>query len=166
MFSLSSFTAIFVAFVLCACGAFYEGHHYAYLQDQEKIAQAEREVLLKEEQWRANTEAIEQEHAKAVETLKAQTTTIIQKVPIYVTKYDDSKCVVNTGTISLLDAAARGVPDATDPSGGSNDAPSGVKLSTLTAAVAAAFGQYQQVAQQLLDLQAWVRATYGDGKND
>lgn len=82
------------------------------------------------------------------------TRTLIQEVPIYVTKEADARCAVNLGTVRLWNRAVHGaVPD---PSTGPDDAPSGFACSDIAKAFVEAAGQYDATAHQLVGLQEWV----------
>ena len=65
--------------------------------------------------------------------IKIVTKAIIKEVPVYVTKRDDSACVINNGFVHVHDAAANGeLPGG--PTGTDGDA-SPVKLSTVAETV-------------------------------
>jgi hypothetical protein len=92
----------------------------------------------------------------AVKAADAENTrTIIQEVPVYVSKESDDRCSINLGTVRLWDRAVHGpVPDA---AAGADDAPSGLACSDIAKAFAEAAGQYDATAHQLVALQDWVR---------
>lgn len=82
------------------------------------------------------------------------TNNLIQEIPEHVTPKDDAACPIPLGFVRVYDAAAHGpVPDA---SAGADDAPSGVALSDVAKADTLNDGEYDIVAGQLKDLQAWV----------
>jgi hypothetical protein len=85
----------------------------------------------------------------------AETRSLIQEIPVYVTPQDDARCLVNLGTVRLWQRAVHGaVPDA---SAGADDAPSGLACSDLAKGIAEVAGQYDATANQLTALQDWVR---------
>lgn len=88
------------------------------------------------------------------------TRTLIQKVPVYVDRQDVADCRVNVGFVRLFNAAATGVDPGSVPGAASqsNDAASGVGLDTVASVTISDFGAANANAQQLADLQAWVRA--------
>ncbi|HTH15737.1 MAG TPA: hypothetical protein VL974_03725 [Magnetospirillum sp.] len=96
--------------------------------------------------------------AEHKQTIQVITKTIVKEVPRYVSAKTDAACVIPYGTIRLLDAAARGVPLVPDASGKSDGDPSGVPLSAVVSAAAEDLGTGNETRQQLIDLQAWVRA--------
>lgn len=88
-----------------------------------------------------------------------RTSTLIQKVPTYVTVQQDRACV-SYGLVRVLDAAVHGV-DPSElqlPAGQSDDACSPVKASDLARSVAGNYGVAHQNAEQLTALQADVSA--------
>ena len=112
--------------------------------------------------WRERAQAdvtsrIETRAAEAQVQIRTVTRTLIQEVPVYVTPDADDRCIVPVGFVRLHDAAAAGgaVPE---PAGLADDAPSGLELSAVAAGVAENYGDVCRAnAQQLSDLQAWVR---------
>jgi hypothetical protein len=79
---------------------------------------------------------------------------IVEKVPVYVTKEADSKCVVTNGAVSMLDSAARNVLLPGDPNylQGAN---SGIALSQLTGTAAQWAGLYWQLRTRYDGLLKW-----------
>jgi hypothetical protein len=81
---------------------------------------------------------------------------ITKEVPQYVTVKDDSACTINNGFVGLWnDANANAVPPT--PSG-ADEAPSSVKLSDVAAEHGREAELYNQTANQLIELQNWVKA--------
>lgn len=94
-----------------------------------------------------------------VRTVRVKSETITKEVPIYVTKTDDSRCVVNNGFVRLHNAAAANeLPGSTS---GANESPASVALSTVAETVAENYGTCHENAAQLEALQEWVRAQEG-----
>lgn len=101
------------------------------------------------------TEKVVTKYLATKATHAEETRTIIQEVPIYVSKEADARCVVNLGTVRLWNRAVHGaVPDA---AAGPDDAPSGLACSDLAKAFAEAAGQYDATADQLIALQGWIK---------
>jgi hypothetical protein len=63
--------------------------------------------------------------------VQGATTTLIHKVPVYVTKTDDSKCTINNGFVSVWNAANQMQPTTASTIG--VEQPSGVVLSDVAA---------------------------------
>lgn len=97
-----------------------------------------------------------------VQVIKEKGDTIIKKVPVYVTKEDDTKCVINTGFVQLWnDANQMRVPDSTSTT---NETASSVVLTDVAAQHAAEARLAHQTEEQLISLQNWVvqqQAAYG-----
>lgn len=84
--------------------------------------------------------------------------TIIKKVPVYVTRKDDSKCTVNRGFVSLWNSSNKGLLPATSRT--VNAEPSAVKLSDIASQHSREVGICKVTEQTLVSLQAWVREEY------
>ena len=81
--------------------------------------------------------------------------TITREVPTYVTIQADAGCTVPAGFRMLHDAAAAGVPPASDAPGGAADAPSGISLSAVAQTVTSNYGICHETAERLKGWQAW-----------
>lgn len=87
--------------------------------------------------------------------------TLIKEIPSYVTPAVDAAFPIPWSLVRLHDAAARGLPDVSGiplPAGAIDDSTSRFHASDLAAAVAINYEACHLDAQQLSDLQAWVRA--------
>ena len=84
---------------------------------------------------------------------------ILQKVPVYVTAQDDRNYPLSWGFVRLHDASALGVGPASIslPAGAADDAASTVKPSALATAIGVNYEACHLNAQQLTDLQDWIR---------
>jgi hypothetical protein len=91
--------------------------------------------------------------------IRTVTKTLIEKVPIYVTRQTDALYSLPAGFVRLHDAAARGgdLPSAPQGPGQSDDTPSGVALSTAAATIVANYGGCRADQQRLADLQRWLK---------
>jgi hypothetical protein len=67
--------------------------------------------------------------AQAQAATQVRKETIIKRIPIYVSKAADSRCVLGSGFVRAYDAAALGLPAPATGTGGSDEAASGVALS-------------------------------------
>ena len=95
-----------------------------------------------------------------VQVVKEHGKTIIKEVPVYVSKASDAACIVPVGFERLHDSAAANVPPVPDPAGRSNDAPSGISLSTVAETVADNYEAGHLNAEQLKALQEWAREVH------
>ena len=90
-----------------------------------------------------------------IKTVQLVGQTIIKKVPIYVTRKDDSSCTINSGFVQLWNSSNEmSVP--VSPSS-TYETPSLVVLSTVAAQHAREATAYQGLYTQLMSLQDWVR---------
>jgi hypothetical protein len=139
----------------CAFGLFMVGAINNENVWQLKVKELET-VIAKQELAAAEvtTEVITQ-YVDRVKIVEGKTHEIIKKVPVYITKESDDKCVINNGFVSLHDYASKNeVPEST---GTTNEESSDVKLSTVAETVSQNYGTYYQVVEQLKSLQSWVR---------
>jgi len=125
-------------------------------------ARARADALAAREKWIAAGAEQARAHLAASAATARQVRTIIEKVPVYVSKKSDDACVVPWGAVRLLDAAASGaaldhVRAAIAP-GRPDDAASDVALSEAVALLAADLAAARQNADQLSHLQAAVQA--------
>ena len=148
--------------LLAVIGSFFFGWHVGADQEAGKFAaaaakQEQTVVKMVEKQAEQTSVAAEQgaEHQQQIQTI---TQTIIKEVPKYVTVKANAHCDIPYGAVRVLDAAARGVPIVPSASGQSDDATSGVQLSSLVGDAATDLGTARQIRQQLIDLQGWVKA--------
>lgn len=96
------------------------------------------------------------QHQVKIQTI---TRTIIKEVPAHVTPKADAACALTRGFVRVHDAAAAGVPTAEvpNPAGQSDDSSAGIALSAAASTIADNYGADHANAQQLEDLQSWVR---------
>lgn len=100
------------------------------------------------------------QYVDRVQVVKEAAKTIIQKVPVYVSKESDAHCTVPAGFVRLHDAAAANVPPMASPAGVPNDAPSGIALSAVAGTVADNYESAHLNAEQLKALQQWARDSH------
>lgn len=86
--------------------------------------------------------------------VQTRTTTLIQKVPVYVPAKADADCTVPSGFVGLWNAGAAG-SEIPGPPGGSVEAPSGVHLSAVLAADLANFGIAYDWRAEAMNWRAW-----------
>ena len=136
---------------------FYTAWHYKSLEERASVADASVAVVNTTETQDGASAASSRTDAVEQVKIVTVTKTILKKVPVYVTKEADAKCVIPVGFVRLLDAAASGVPPVSDSSGKSNDDPAGTELSTVVGAAVEDFGTCRGTRQALIDLQKWVK---------
>lgn len=136
------------------------GHLNGAGSEQEKQREADKAQLIAAfEQGQALGtvhEVVVTKYVDRVQVVKEHGKTIIKEVPVYVSKASDAACIVPVGFERLHDAAGANVPPVPDPAGRSNDAPSGIPLST----VADNYEAGHLNAEQLKALQEWAREVH------
>lgn len=122
---------------------------------QLKIAELKTEIAKKELAAAEVTHEVITQYVDRVKIVEGKTHEIIKKVPVYITKESDDKCIVNNGFVSLHDYAAKN--ELSDSTGNINEGASNVKLSTIADTISQNYGTYYQVVEQLKSLQEWIR---------
>ena len=131
-------------------------HHHGYKQGVSDTLQAEAEAAthINTEQPKI-LERLRTIYLPAETKIKTVTKTIIKEVPVYVSKQDDARCVINNGFVRLHDSATKGeLPGS--PSGDDGD-PSGVELSTVAKTVTSNYGACHLALSRLSEWQEWYR---------
>jgi hypothetical protein len=139
-----------IALVLLA-GSFFAGVKYQDSKWETKMQIANAEIdRLKVESGKVTIQVVT-EYVDRIKYIEK-----IQKVniPIYITKEDDAKCVINQGAVDLLNSGATNTPppEVTE----STKADSEKKLSEVTAVVRENYITYNKVKAQLESLQKWI----------
>lgn len=104
--------------------------------------------------------------AAKIATVQTVTKTLIEKVPVYVTRQDDARCVVNRGAIELYNASASGdLPSNSSSVSADYDAPSETDLSAFVGIAAQNNGTYNEIATRLTGCQAILSAVISGRQN-
>lgn len=122
------------------------------------------EAAVKAEQAKAVTQIVDRQSritlrvSQTFDAVKiadtAATQKQLQEVETHVSQKADADCPVPLGFVRVFNGAAHGaVPNA---AAGADDAPSGAQLSDVAQTTVQNDGQYDQVADQLRALQAWI----------
>jgi hypothetical protein len=90
-----------------------------------------------------------------VEQVKGVTVTLIKKVPVYVTKIDDSKCTVGNGFVSLWNSSNEMLLPS--PPSISNESPSSIVLSDIAKQHVREAEHDQELYEQVVGLQNWIK---------
>lgn len=147
-----------VAFVgIVFSGGFATAWHIKSLSEQAALAKAATDALHIEQVQDARTLDISIETANQLTTLQTITIALIQKVTTYVSAQADAACTVPVGFVRLYNAASSmsALPDA---AGVSDDAASGVALSSVADITVRAFGICNTEIDRLRELQKWINA--------
>lgn len=95
------------------------------------------------------------EYITKVQTVKQKGDTIVKYVDRYITQEQDSNCVIGNNVVSLHDAAAENrIPTTAEVT---DAGASEVKISELTKAVTDNYGTCNQIREQVIGLQNWIR---------
>lgn len=98
------------------------------------------------------------EYLKQYSLLRENTKTIIEKVPVYVTKQDDANCSISDGFVRLHDEATGNTPvPSTDSPSGTDGSSESVELSDVGRTVAGNYSTCRETALRLKELQEWVK---------
>lgn len=141
--------------LLFAAGVFITGGLWTQKEYLAEVEKFKEEVARKEQQSVEVTEKIVTKYKEKIVVVKEKGDVIIQKVPEFITKESDAKCVVPNGFVVLHDSASKNeVPKASSSTDG--DA-SGVALSQVATTVAGNYTTCHEVREQLKSLQEWVK---------
>jgi hypothetical protein len=144
-----------ISLFVLVCGLYMEGGISNQERWEAKVADAKLEMAKKETASAEATTKVVTKYVTKVEVVKEKGDAIIKEVPKYITKTDDTQCVIPNGFVLLHDSASRNeVPDSTrGVDGGASD----VKLSGVATTVTENYTTYHKVAEQLKALQNWVK---------
>lgn len=134
--------------VLLLGGIWLEGGLYYIDQTRAEIARIEKES-------KEATARIEEEYKNKTKVIKEKGDKIVQYVDRYITKEADARCVIPVNVVELHNSAAKN--ELPDPSRVANESPSGVTLSTTTKTVVENYNLANEIRQQLISLQEWIR---------
>jgi len=156
---------IIVGFLGALIASFWGGWHFGGGYEDGQIAKSAATQVQTELKQVQTTDLTTEKTGEAAAEHQQQIQTVYQTITKEVIRYvpakADARCVIPYGAIRVLDAAARGVPLVPGPSGEPDGDASGVQLSAVVGAAAEDLGTAQQIRQQLIDLQGWVRDRQG-----
>ena len=121
----------------------------------DEVKKQKEEIARIEKESQQVTEKIVVEYKEKVKVVKEKGDVIIQKVPEYITKESDTKCVVPNSFVVLHDMAAKN--EVPNTSAGVDEGASAVKLSDVARTVTINYNNYHQLTEQLKALQDWVK---------
>jgi hypothetical protein len=150
---------------LLICGSFFIGGITNETKWQLKVKEMEAVVAKQELAAEKITNEVITKYVDRVKIVEGKTREIIKKVPVYITKESDDKCIINNGFVSLHDSSASQTK-LSDSTGDVNEAASKIKLSDVATTVSQNYGTYYQVSEQLKSLQKWIleQKELSDGK--
>lgn len=137
-------------------GAYTEGGIAQNKSWELKVAAAEVESAKKQAAASEVSMKVVTKYIKNTRVVREKGDVIIKEVPKYITTVDDSKCAVPTGFVRVHDRSATGV-EVPGTTGGPNEGPSEVKISTVATTVVDNYTTYYEVAEQLKSLQTWIK---------
>jgi hypothetical protein len=118
-----------------------------------KVAQADAAAKIVVKQAAVTTKVVT-EYVHDLRIIHEKAATIIKTVPVYVTKYDDSRCTINNGFVRVWqysnDNTVPPAPASTD------ETPSPLVLSDIATEHAKEAELFNEQREQLMALQKWV----------
>lgn len=171
--SLEKILIGFLAFAISIGGAYFYGEHVGKVAMENEykakellatqaslIAVSDAAKAAQEKQARLDNENfdIAMKAQKAQFIIVKRTTERLNDIPYFITPKAAAACTVPFGLIRVLDAAASGsdTPDETNfplPTGVTNDTPTAVDLTEVSASIVENYGRANGYRQQLADLQ-------------
>lgn len=153
----SNWAVYALAAALCFGGGFYTAWHYKTLTEEAAVTETSHAVVQETHQQDVVTQQVSEKAEEKQVEIRTVIQTIVKRIPVYVDRKADSRCIVPRGFVRVHDAAANGVSVVPPAPGQSDDAPSGIGLSAVAGTVAENYGTCQSIRQQLIDLQGWIR---------
>lgn len=147
--------AITAGGIAAVIAAFWFWGHVQYNNGQEDLKAdiASQVDKTKHESEKATTKIVTK-YVDRIKVVHEKGGTIIKKVPVYVTKKDDARCVINTGFVQLWNDANK--MQFSDTAAAVNETASAVKLSDVGTQHAKEARLYHETAEQLTAFQNWV----------
>lgn len=144
-----------VSILVLVFGVYMEGGISSQEKWEAKVAAVKLEITQKAVVSAEISTKVLTKYITRVEIVKQKGDDIVKEVPIYITKVDDSKCVIPNGFVLLHNSASQNeVPDSTR---GFDAGASEIKLSGVATTVIENYTTYYTVSEQLKSLQEWVR---------
>ena len=136
-------------------GVYFKGRQDVQVKWDLAIAETEREIAeLKAKQGEVTIKTITK-YVDRIKVVKEKGEEVIKYVDKYITVKEDAKYPLPNNFVELHDAAAKNVvPDAARAA---DETPSRVKLSTATRTIAGNYNTCNEVREQLISLQDWIR---------
>lgn len=148
-----------------ACAlSFAAGHHQKTLEDASVALKGALKTVQVVQHQSAVNSTVDQHAVASLAKVQTDTASLVQKVPIYVTRKSDDQCIIGVGARSLLDAAATGAVPAA-PSG-LPDADSGLALSSVISDNLVNAGSYREAVTKGSTWDDWYDAQNPDWKRD
>lgn len=146
-----------VLLLLAGGGVFWQEQRVRSALDQRDTARVQLAAAQAAAKSAKTTTTVVTQYVDRVQIVREAGATITREVPVYVTAKADTACPVPLGFVRVHDAAAAG--QLPQRSAGDLDAPApGVALSTVADTVADNYTTCHETREQLIALQAWVRA--------
>ncbi|MDE3021621.1 MAG: hypothetical protein KGI54_07145 [Pseudomonadota bacterium] len=153
-FKTYEFFIIVIALLLSVIGIWGFGKWEFHEGVQSQIIKYKTTALVTQAKGEAVTTKVVTRYLTHIQVIHDAGTTIIKKVPIYVTHKDTSRCVVNNGFVQLWNGANKmQLPPSTSSV---NEEASPVVLTDIAAQHAIESNLYWQQYEQLKALQDWV----------
>ena len=144
-----------IAVAMMVGGVYLYGGYGVEMGWRKKAAELQAEIDRKNAESVIVTEKIVTQYKEKIKVVKEKGDVIIQKVPQYITKESDTKCIIPNSFVVLHDSAAKNeVPNSTT---GVDEGASAVKLSDVARTVTINYNNYHQLTEQLKALQDWVK---------
>lgn len=144
-----------ISVIVLSFSLYIEGGISNQIEWEAKVAQVKLDMAVKQVASADATAKVIVKYINKIQVIKETGDAIIKEIPIYITKIDDSKCVVPNGFVLLHDSASRNEVPIT--SSGIDETASTVKISAVANTVIENYTTYYQLAEQLKSLQDWIK---------
>jgi hypothetical protein len=140
-----------IGILLIIVGVFLKGLTFGADELNDEIEKSNQEIARLTEESKNITTKIETKYVIKQKVIKEKGDEIIK----YVNTNNDADCSLHNSFVELHDSAAKNsIPD---PTRAVDENPSGIELSEAKKVIIENYNKYNQVADQLKDLQSWIR---------
>lgn len=136
-------------------GGFWNGKVQYWRGEHAQLAKEKTAQQEYAKQSQVITTKVQTVYVDRIKTVQLAGQTIVKRIPIYVTKVDDSKCTINNGFVRLWNYSNQmSVSFSPLPT---DETTSAVKLSDVAAEHSREATAYQELYEQVVGLQSWIR---------
>jgi cell division protein FtsB len=144
-----------IGVLLVVAGIFLSGGIWTQREFLDAVQKQKEEIARLEQASKEVTTKIEKVYIEKTKIIKEKGDVIVQKVPEYISKDADAKCDVSNGFVVLHNSAVKNeIPNTTREF---NEKSSGVEISTVGRTVTENYTTCNEVREQLISLQDWIK---------
>lgn len=149
------YLSMLILIIAVLSATYFKGRHDVQVKWDLQVLETQKEIAeLKAKQSEVTTKVVT-EYVDRVKIVKEKGDTVVKYVDRYITEEQDNNCVIGNNVVSLHNAAAENrLPTTAEVTDGTA---SEVKISELTRTVTENYGTCNQIREQVIGLQSWIR---------